>query len=67
MANGTSGGMMPDLSKIGEGRKIIPVEHVDEVLRLALTQPLESIDWTEADELAAQPPAGVAPAGELPH
>jgi ATP-dependent Lon protease len=54
-------------ANIREGLKIIPVEHVDEVLRLALTQPLESIDWTEADELAAQPPAGVAPAGELPH
>ena len=54
-------------ANIREGLKIIPVEHVDEVLRLALTQPLEAIDWTEADELAAQPPASVAPAGELPH
>ncbi len=54
-------------ANIREGLRIIPVEHVDEVLRLALTQPLEAIDWTEADELAAQPPASVVQAGELPH
>ena len=54
-------------ANIRKGLKIIPVEHVDEVLRLALTQPLEAIDWTEADELAAQPPANIAQAGELPH
>ena len=45
----------------------VEYQHVDEVLRLALTQPLEAIDWTEADELAAQPPASIAQAGELPH
>ena len=54
-------------ANIREGLKIIPVEHVDEVLRLALTAPLEAIDWTEADELAALPPAGVAQAGGVPH
>ncbi|HWU72249.1 MAG TPA: endopeptidase La [Sphingomonas sp.] len=54
-------------ANIRQGLKIIPVEHVDEVLRLALTEPLEAIDWTEADELAAQPPANIAPASELPH
>ncbi|MDB5679177.1 endopeptidase La, partial [Sphingomonas bacterium] len=47
--------------------KIVPVEHVDEVLRLALTGPLEAIDWTEADELAAYPPAPIPPAGEMHH
>ncbi|MBN8815009.1 MAG: endopeptidase La [Sphingomonas sp.] len=52
---------------IRDGLKIVPVEHVDEVLRLALTGPLEAIDWTEADELAAQPPAPIAPAGEMHH
>lgn len=53
---------------IREGLKIIPVSHVDEVLRLALTDPLEAIDWTDADELAALPPAPIAPAGgELHH
>ncbi|PXW69558.1 ATP-dependent proteinase [Blastomonas natatoria] len=49
-----------DLAEIPEnakqGLKIIPVAHVDEVLRIALVDPLEAIDWTEADELAAQPP-----------
>ncbi|MFA6122763.1 endopeptidase La [Sphingomonas sp.] len=55
-------------ANILDGLKIIPVAHVDEVLRLALTGPLTAIDWTEADDLAAQPPAGVAPiGGELHH
>ncbi|MBN8807727.1 MAG: endopeptidase La [Sphingomonas sp.] len=54
-------------ANIREGLTIVPVEHVDEVLRLALTGPLEAIDWTEADELAAQPPAPIAPAGEMHH
>ncbi|QNE30723.1 endopeptidase La [Sphingomonas sp. NBWT7] len=53
---------------IKDGLKIIPVTHVDEVLRLALTDPLEAIDWTDADELAALPPAPITPAGgELHH
>jgi ATP-dependent Lon protease len=39
---------------------IVPVSHVDEVLALALTQPLVPIEWTEADEKAAMPPAAVA-------
>jgi ATP-dependent Lon protease len=51
-------------SNIRDGLTIVPVKHVDEVLALALTEPLVAIDWTEADELAALPPqAGVA-AGE---
>jgi ATP-dependent Lon protease len=40
---------------IKDGLKIVPVKHVDEVLALALTESIEPIDWTEADELAAQP------------
>ena len=53
---------------IKDGLKIVPVSHVDEVLRLALTEPLEAIDWTDADELAALPPAQIVPAGgELHH
>jgi len=53
---------------VKDGLTIVPVSHVDEVLKLALTEPLEAIDWTDADELAALPPAGVAPAGaELHH
>jgi ATP-dependent Lon protease len=55
-------------ASIKDGLKIVPVSHVDEVLRLALTGPLEAIDWTDADELAAMPPPGVAPVGgELHH
>jgi ATP-dependent Lon protease len=51
-------------ANIREGLEIVPVAHVDEVLRLALTEPLEAIDWTDADELAAQPPAPVPGIGE---
>jgi len=53
---------------IKDGLTIVPVQHVDEVLRLALTEPLEAIDWTETDDLAALPPAPITPAGgELHH
>jgi len=53
---------------IKDGLTVVPVAHVDEVLKLALTEPLSAIEWTDADELAALPPAGVAPAGgELHH
>ncbi|WP_174298147.1 endopeptidase La [Sphingomonas bacterium] len=53
---------------IKDALKIVPVAHVDEVLALALTRPLEAIDWTDADELAALPPATIALAGgELHH
>ncbi|SDA28824.1 endopeptidase La [Sphingomonas sp. NFR15] len=50
-------------ANIRAGLKIVPVSHVDEVLRLALTAPIEPISWTEEDDLAAQPPVGVAPIG----
>jgi ATP-dependent Lon protease len=43
-----------------DGLKIVPVSHVDEVLALALVDPLTPIEWTEADELAAQPPLVVS-------
>lgn len=52
-------------ANIREGLRIIPVAHVDEVLELALTAPLSAIDWSEADELAAQPP--VPPRDPLRH
>jgi len=49
-----------DLAEIPEnvkqGLTIIPVKHVDEVLDIALAEKLEPIDWSEADDLAAQPP-----------
>ncbi len=55
-------------ANVKEGLTIIPVKHVDEVLALALTERLDPIDWTEADELAAQPPLPVSGHGEaLPH
>ncbi|GAA4764039.1 endopeptidase La [Stakelama sediminis] len=53
---------------IREGLEIVPVGHVDDVLRLALAESLTPIDWTDADELAAQPQPGSGPAsGSLPH
>jgi ATP-dependent Lon protease len=47
-------------ANIQQGLEIVPVSHVDEVLARALTQPVEPVEWTEADELAAQ---ATAPAG----
>ncbi|AJP72311.1 endopeptidase La [Sphingomonas hengshuiensis] len=54
-------------ANIRDGLEIIPVKHVDEVLRLALTGPLTAIDWTDADELAAQPPVVVPGVGDAVH
>ena len=55
-------------ANVREGLTIVPVRHVDEALRLALTEPLTAIDWSDADELAALPPPGVPPvAGAVPH
>jgi len=44
-------------SSIRDGLEIVPVAHVDEVLARALATPVVPIDWSEADELAAVPPA----------
>ncbi len=41
-------------ANIQQELEIIPVSHVDEVLALALVEPLEAVEWTEADELASQ-------------
>ena len=35
---------------------IVPVSHVDEVLARALVEPMRPIEWTDADEHAAEPP-----------
>jgi ATP-dependent Lon protease len=43
-------------STVREGLEIIPVDHVDEVLARALVEPLQPIEWTDADEHAAEPP-----------
>ncbi|WP_226019608.1 endopeptidase La [Novosphingobium sp. FKTRR1] len=49
-----------------EKLEIVPVSHVDEVLARALTAPIEPIEWTEADDLASQPTAGVPAAQPAP-
>jgi ATP-dependent Lon protease len=51
-------------ANIREGLDIVPVAHVDEVLALALATPVVPIEWTEADELAALPPAEIGHGGE---
>jgi len=51
-------------ANVKEGLEIVPVAHVDEVLRHALASLPEAIEWTEADDLASQPTApapGTAP------
>ncbi len=63
-----------DLAEIPAGVKdqleIVPVSHVDDVLARAMTQPMQPIEWTDADEHAAEPPlAGHSSDAEtrLPH
>jgi ATP-dependent Lon protease len=41
---------------VRDALEIIPVLHVDEVLARALAEPLHAIEWTDADEHAAEPP-----------
>ena len=41
---------------VTEGMEIISATHVDEVLARALAQPMQPIEWTDADEHAAEPP-----------
>ena len=52
-------------ANIREELEIIPVAHVDEVLRLALTTPVVPIEWTEADELATVSPAELPAVEEI--
>ena len=49
-------------ARIKDGLEIVPVSHVDEVLRHALATPVEPIVWTDADELAAVPAPDLAAA-----
>src|SRR5829696_3518557 len=52
---------------VKEQLEIVPVTHVDEVLARAMTQPMQPIEWTDADEHAAQPPLPGHPSdGETP-
>jgi len=39
---------------VKDGLKIIPVDHVDEVLKIALTKKLDPIEWIEVDHLKDQ-------------
>ena len=43
-------------STVKEALEIVPVDHIDQVLARALTEPLQAIEWTEDDEHAAEPP-----------
>ena len=47
---------------VKDSLEIVPVAHVDDVLARALSEPFHPIEWTDADEHAAEPP--VHPAGE---
>ena len=52
---------------VKEQLEIVPVAHVDEVLVRALTQQMQPIEWTDADEHAAEPPIpGHSSEGEAP-
>ncbi len=48
-------------TNVREGLTIIPVSHVDEVLKVAFARPIEPIEWTDADEKAAAPVPPTAP------
>ncbi|MEO6153988.1 MAG: endopeptidase La [Croceibacterium sp.] len=52
-------------ANVKEGLEIVTVAHVDEVLARALVSMPGSIEWTEEDDLASQPPS-VAPAHSGP-
>ena len=41
---------------VKDNLEIVPVQHVDEVLARALASPVQPIEWTDADEHAAEPP-----------
>ncbi len=42
---------------VKDALELVPVAHVDDVLARALTEPIQPIEWTDADEHAAEPPA----------
>jgi ATP-dependent Lon protease len=48
-------------ANVKEGLTIIPVSHVDEVLKVAFSRPIEPIEWTETDEKAAAPATPTTP------
>ena len=57
-------------ASVKEQLEIVPVSHVDEVLARAMTEPVRAIEWTDADEHAAEPPVpapGAKPGAEMRH
>jgi ATP-dependent Lon protease len=42
-------------ASVKENLEIVAVSHVDEVLAHAMTEPMRPIEWTDADEHAAEP------------
>src|SRR5687767_1546988 len=48
-------------ASLKEVLKIIPVSHVDDVLAIAMTEPMQPIEWTDADEHATEPPVHPLP------
>jgi ATP-dependent Lon protease len=58
-------------ANVREGLTIIPVSHVDEVLKVAFTRPVEPIEWVDPEEKAAAPatpaPAPATPPASLTH
>ena len=52
-------------ASVTDGLEIVAVSHVDEVLAHAMTEPMRPIEWTDADEHAAEPAIPpVEPGGE---
>ena len=54
-------------ANVKDGLEIVPVSHVDEVLTHSLCSMPEPIEWTEADDLAAQPDHAQRPASPTAH
>lgn len=54
-------------ANVKDGLEIVAVSHVDEVLTHALCSMPEPIEWTEADDLAAQPDHAQRPASPTAH
>jgi ATP-dependent Lon protease len=50
-------------ASVKDNLEIVTVSHVDEVLAHAMTEPMRPIEWSDADEHAAEPPI---PPGESP-
>jgi ATP-dependent Lon protease len=51
---------------VREALEIVPVAHVDEVLARALSRPVSAIEWTDADEHAAEASLRAPAAGDGP-